>query len=922
MNGFRDIQEKERGLEIRDSDEKRITVRDNLIFCDTRDCVGLQSLHDTQNIFKIRGGRSDFSENILSTTGDGVSPIVVTVVGTVAEFNLKNGDKVDISGVQGNKAANGFWVIAGLVVGFNATFELRGSVGNGNYAGGGTIIRYADSGWPVISDETSYIHDNEMIIKLPKKLKVLKSLSLIHTVIPRDIIPMVVYLPDFLEFSEFNSSDVPLCPLVRVATSVSGVLATSFNVGDTVDGVVLVLNDRILIKNQTSLDENGIYIVKVGAPDRSSDLPNTTPSSTVLNYYVTATEGTVNINTSWVCTIATGAVGVGDLTFSSFSGVPISWVSYIPQEKKELELKTIGFYSTPLDLFRTYINGVYSVPNQYTPPPLKLWNPTVGGATHQLQPYPFQVVPTYTSDSFSVNGFVSYIILSGYGVYDLNDWTYRLDPDDLVNEVITRIARTILLLVICPNQSYNDQDSISLIINTNTTTVGGNSVDFFGYGDFQRFIPGPGINTHYQPGTSDGADPTVTRTDSPVPFPYYRGNVWGPYSSPGDRFQRMGTRDCLQDLYLNGDLNNLFGTNIIKPWVSVECIPTDVTFGIFFPAFIPVTFGNIEEATNPNITNAMRIVSNGFGALSITSLGNGVTFTNRFLNSGGQGPDISGPPSDGYQAGGSGGAWVDNEVLDSVGTGVFGDEIASGINNASGTFSNSVDASSPGNETNPITNRVAWYDFGVQGNNFVGQMVKYRNWVIKDLPDTNLIISIFQAERDQRVQFMNQNHTSCILSCPIRLKLGTSNGTQEYIESLQPLLSNSTEFWEKKYLPPLQSLDKLSVKFTTFEGYPIPLEKMLQPRRSILLFQSFERIFGNTTANVFNNQNTILYDPLDPRLVKREKRNISMTFKVETYEYESPGLYIGIIRDMLETSEQRENHHPFVVRASNFENYS
>ena len=933
--GLIDKEDEREGLNFVES-KKRITVRDNLIFCDTRDCVAEQSLLDTQNVFELRGGRGEFSDNVSTTTGGGVT-VVVTLINAFTSDDLKDGDTVYISGVQGNKAANGSWVIQNIL---GSTFELKGSVGNGNYAGGGTIIRKADSGWPCIKDETNTIYGNEMTIKLSKKLKVIRSLSLIHAVIPRDIIPLTTYLPDFLAFSEFSTSDVPTCPEVRVATTAPGVLGTSFEEGDLIDGVVLVENDRILIKDQASSIENGIYVVQSsGSPLRSSDMPTTTPASVVLNYYVVVTEGIVNTDTSWVCTTS-GVVGVGALVFTVFTGKPISWASYIPQEKDGVYERVIGFYSTPLELFRTYIKGSFSLPNQYTPPPLVLWNPVVGGATHQLQPYPNQTVPTYKSDNFGVVGKTGdfYVILSGYGVYDMNDWTYRLDPVNLVNSVITRIGRILLLLAITPNQSYNDSDEVSLIINSNVTS-NTTATDFFGYGDYQRFIPGPGIGTHYQPGTSDNTDPTVADpTDWPIPFPNFRGNVWGPYNSPGDRFQKMGLRDVLQDLYLNGDTRNVFGNNIIKPWVSVECIPSDSTFGIYFPAFTELTFGNVSKSTSPNIMNAMRVVPNGFGALDVQGLGNSATMTTGFLGSGGQGPDTNGVPQEGYIATpGGGGAWVDGEVLDATGTGELGDEIATGPNfiptqvvGLENMSTNYADASYIGTETTQagtINRRIAYYDLGPNSDNFSKQIDRYLEWMISELPDTNVIISIFQAERDQRVQFSNQQHTSCILSCPIRLNLGTATGTREYMENIQSLLSDSGTFWGKRYLSPLQSLYKLSIKFTTFEGNPIPLEKMLQPSRTIMLLQSFDQAFGNTSTNPFSsvdttaNATSFSFDPLDPRLVGREKRNISLTFKVQTYEYESPGLYLDLVQEMLESENEQENHHPFVVRASNYQNY-
>lgn len=57
--------------------------------------------------------------------------------------------------------------------------------------------------------------------------------------------------------------------VVRVATIVTGTLATSFQNGSTVDGVTLATNDLILIKDQTSGQENGVYTVNAsGSPTR------------------------------------------------------------------------------------------------------------------------------------------------------------------------------------------------------------------------------------------------------------------------------------------------------------------------------------------------------------------------------------------------------------------------------------------------------------------------------------------------------------------------------------------------------------------------------------------------------------------------------------------------------------------------------
>lgn len=939
--GLRDNIDSATGLNFGPSD-KKIVTRNNLIFADSRDCIGEQSIIDTQTIFISRGGRGELSSKITSVTGLGISPIVVTISSQLDDTQLRQGDKISISGVQGNTAANGIWRIQAIAYGPPTIFSLAGSIGNGNYTGGGLMIKPSDPGYPYIKNTDSIIKGNEMVINLEKKLKVIRSISLIHAVIPRDIIPLQIYFPDFIEFTQFTDGDIPPGPTVRAATTAPISVFFGLFDGVVIDGVTLSAGDRVLVKDNADFT-NGVYIVpNVFFANRADDLPSGTPANVALNYYVNVEGGTTNAGTSWIVTTAgPGAVDVSPIFFSLWGGSPISWASYIPQEPIGVNFLSVGFYSTPLQLWRSYINGSFVLPNAHTPPPLRLWNPPVGGATHQLPPYPYQTVPTYRSDTFTIPNRTGefYIVCSGYGVYDLNDWTYRLDDTPLVattvNRTITTLMRQLLLFAIVASQSYRDVDYVELIVNS-LTTSSNSALGYFGYGNYQRFIPGFGLGMHYQPGTSDGANPTVASASSPIPFPEFRGNVWGPYNSPGDRFQKMGVRDLVQDLYLNGDLSNLFGTSIIKPHVRVEDIPSDPTFGLYFQAFIPVTFGNIQDTTNPNILNAMRVIPNGYGALNVTATGDGGTFTNIFQNAGGQGPDPEGVPVDGYDPTGGGGAWVNNEVLDAAGTGEFTDEIGAGPGFApDGTTTMTVeaaDADYTGDETgvgDSINRRIAWYDLGPCNGKLVSSLINYRSWATKEVPDTNVVMNVFQAERNNRNQSTNPNTMNAIFSCPIRLNLGTTSGTLEYVENIHAFLASSQEYWEKRFLTPLQELHKLSVRFTSYEGTEIPLERMLQPRRSLILLQQFTRVFGaQSLSQSFNNIDlsnvtlSFLFDPLDPRLVGREKRNLSLIFRVETYEYESPGLYLGMIRDMLDAErDQEDDEEPNILKASNYESY-
>ena len=105
----------------------------------------------------------------------------------------------------------------------------------------------------------------------------------------------------------------------RVATTANGALSTAFENGDTIDNVSLVTGNRILIKDQSTASENGIYIVNAsGAPTRSTDLSAGTDASGTFTFIE---EGDVNGDKGFVCSTNSGSavVGTNNLTFTQFS---------------------------------------------------------------------------------------------------------------------------------------------------------------------------------------------------------------------------------------------------------------------------------------------------------------------------------------------------------------------------------------------------------------------------------------------------------------------------------------------------------------------------------------------------------------------------------------------------------------------------
>ena len=107
---------------------------------------------------------------------------------------------------------------------------------------------------------------------------------------------------------------------VRVATTANGTLASAFANGQTVDGVSLSTGDRILLKNQSTGSENGIYTVNAsGAPTRATDFDADSEVTGGTFFFVE--EGTVNADNGFVMTNdGTVTVGTTALTFTQFSG--------------------------------------------------------------------------------------------------------------------------------------------------------------------------------------------------------------------------------------------------------------------------------------------------------------------------------------------------------------------------------------------------------------------------------------------------------------------------------------------------------------------------------------------------------------------------------------------------------------------------
>lgn len=104
---------------------------------------------------------------------------------------------------------------------------------------------------------------------------------------------------------------------VRVATTANITLSGT----QTIDGVALSVGDRVLVKNQTLGQNNGIYDVASGAWSRSADSDNSPAGEVTSGMFCFVTEGTTQNDTGWVLTTNDPiTLGTTPLVFTQFSG--------------------------------------------------------------------------------------------------------------------------------------------------------------------------------------------------------------------------------------------------------------------------------------------------------------------------------------------------------------------------------------------------------------------------------------------------------------------------------------------------------------------------------------------------------------------------------------------------------------------------
>ncbi len=144
-------------------------------------------------------------------------------------------------------------------------------------------------------------------------------------------------MPTYTVKPDFMTGDYPGVDGTRLQKIPVRVASTGFNIDITtggfltVDGETLVLDDRVLLKDQTDPIENGIYLAKVGTWVRAADHSTTTVGGVNGGYVVLISAGVLNGNRTFrLDGLVTITVDTDPATYSSSGGSGIGDASDVP----------------------------------------------------------------------------------------------------------------------------------------------------------------------------------------------------------------------------------------------------------------------------------------------------------------------------------------------------------------------------------------------------------------------------------------------------------------------------------------------------------------------------------------------------------------------------------------------------------------
>ena len=168
---------------------------------------------------------------------------------------------------------------------------------------------------------------------------------------------------------------------VRVATTGNITLSGT----QTIDGVAVIAGDRVLVKDQTTQTQNGIYVVASGSWTRATDADNTPDGELKGGDFTLVLEGTVNSGYGYVCSNTSAiTIGTTNVTYAAFNaakavtagtGLTESTPGTLAVDSSTVQYRVSGVSDTEIG----YLDGVTSAIQTQLDAKAPIANPTFTG---------------------------------------------------------------------------------------------------------------------------------------------------------------------------------------------------------------------------------------------------------------------------------------------------------------------------------------------------------------------------------------------------------------------------------------------------------------------------------------------------------------------------------------------------------------
>jgi hypothetical protein len=172
--------------------------------------------------------------------------------------------------------------------------------------------------------------------------------------------------------------------IAECATTANIDLSNALEAGDAIDGVTLVAGDRVLVKDQSTASENGLYIAVASGAGASSRDPEYDTIAELSGQMIVVNQGTVNDNKIFLCTTdSDGSIGSTSITYTqvtpsnsgtvesvgitqsgsefTIGNTPITSTGNITLNVNRISATKIGANTNISDTEFGYLNGVSSL---------------------------------------------------------------------------------------------------------------------------------------------------------------------------------------------------------------------------------------------------------------------------------------------------------------------------------------------------------------------------------------------------------------------------------------------------------------------------------------------------------------------------------------------------------------------------------